>query len=146
VSVELAPAGAAAGIRGAGAFPIPLPATAQVSAIRITATRAALEDDPRRDQFPPGRERSERRQLIAGVPVVPWRGFMSIIAKPGIGKVTLLSSSCNSSSVPPGRFFFSDTAQPRGFTRSLLHDLGAEDHDGGIAGIHWQLNNGSKRT
>jgi hypothetical protein len=71
---------------------------------------------------------------------------MSIIAKPEMGRSPSFPALATARAFRQDGFSFSDTAQPRGFTRSLLHDVGAEDHDGGIAGIHWQLNNGSKRT
>src|SRR6202521_154051 len=69
------------------------------------------------------------------------RGFMSIIAKPGMGKTTLLFQLLQQLERSARTvFLFQTVRRPEDLLRSLLHDLGAEDHDGDIIRMHSELN------
>src|ERR1700730_6201635 len=69
------------------------------------------------------------------------RGFMSISAKPGMGKTTLLFKLLHHlKSSARTVFLFQTLRSPEDLLRSLLHDLGVEDHDGDIVRMHSELN------
>ena len=69
------------------------------------------------------------------------RGFMSIIAKPGMGKTTLLFQLLQQLEHSARTvFLFQSLCSPEDLLRSLLHDLGTEDHGGDIVRMHSQLN------
>jgi general secretion pathway protein A len=69
------------------------------------------------------------------------RGFMSIIAKPGMGKTTLLFQLLQQLKHSARTvFLFQTLCSPVDLLRSLLHDLGTEVHGSDIPQIHSQLN------
>jgi type II secretory pathway predicted ATPase ExeA len=69
------------------------------------------------------------------------RGFMSLIAKPGMGKTTilfqLLSQLKDSARTV---FLFQTLCSPKELLRSLLHDLGVVDEDGDAVRMQERLN------
>src|SRR6202790_4667932 len=68
------------------------------------------------------------------------RGFMSIIAKPGMGKTTLLFQLLQQLEHSARTvFLFQTLCSPADLLRSLLHDLGTEAH-GDLPEMHSQLN------
>jgi type II secretory pathway predicted ATPase ExeA len=68
------------------------------------------------------------------------RGFMSIIAKPGMGKTTLLFQLLQQLEHSARTvFLFQTLCSPVDLLRSLLHDLGTEAH-GDLPEMHSQLN------
>ena len=68
------------------------------------------------------------------------RGFMSIIAKPGMGKTTLLFQLLQQLEHSARTvFLFQTLCSPEDLLRSLLHDLGTEAH-GDLPEMHSQLN------
>ncbi len=77
--------------------------------------------------------------LLYGVTV--GRGFMALIARPGMGKTTLLFRILQHF----GRsartvFLFQTQCTPLDFLRSLLADLGVESDDGDLVRMHSKLN------
>jgi len=69
------------------------------------------------------------------------RGFMTLIARPGMGKTTLLFQLTQRIN-PTAKtvFLFQTHASPRDFLRSLMADLGLPDEDGDPVKIHSTLN------
>lgn len=69
------------------------------------------------------------------------RGFMALIAKPGMGKTTLLFRSLTQLR-ERGRtvFLFQTISTPLDFLRTLLADLGVEDLQGGMFELQSKLN------
>ena len=69
------------------------------------------------------------------------RGFLALIAKPGMGKTTLLFHLLerlrNSARTA---FLFQKHSNARDFLRSLLSDLGISDRDGELGPMHSKLN------
>jgi len=77
--------------------------------------------------------------LIYGVTV--GRGFMALIAKPGMGKTTLLFQVLEHFEQSARTvFLFQTQSTPRDFLRSLLADLGIESDDGDLVRMHSKLN------
>jgi general secretion pathway protein A len=69
------------------------------------------------------------------------RGFMALIARPGMGKTTLLFQLTKRiDTTAKTVFLFQTHASPRDFLRSLMADLGLPDEDGDPVKIHSQLN------
>ena len=69
------------------------------------------------------------------------RGFMSIIAKPGMGKTTLLFQLLQQLQHSARTvFLFQMLNSPVDLLRSLLHDLGSEAHGCDLPEMHSQLN------
>src|ERR1017187_5283923 len=69
------------------------------------------------------------------------RGFMSIIAKPGMGKTTLLFQVLRQLEHSARTvFLFQTLCSPEDLLRSLLHDLGLDDQSGDLVRMHSQLN------
>ncbi len=69
------------------------------------------------------------------------RGFMALIAKPGMGKTTLLFQLVKRLDRSAKTVFVFQTHQtPRDFLRSLMIDLGLPDDDGDPVRIHAKLN------
>jgi general secretion pathway protein A len=69
------------------------------------------------------------------------RGFMALIARPGMGKTTLLFQLTKRiDATAKTVFLFQTHASPRDFLRSLMADLGLPDEDGDPVTIHSQLN------
>jgi general secretion pathway protein A len=69
------------------------------------------------------------------------RGFMALIARPGMGKTTLLFQLTKRiDATAKTVFLFQTHASPRDFLRSLMADLGLPDEDGDPVKIHSQLN------
>jgi general secretion pathway protein A len=69
------------------------------------------------------------------------RGFMALIARPGMGKTTLLFQLTKRiDATAKTVFLFQTHASPRDFLRSLMADLGMPDEDGDPVKIHSQLN------
>jgi general secretion pathway protein A len=69
------------------------------------------------------------------------RGFMAVIARPGMGKTTLLFQlSQRIDSTAKTVFLFQTHASPTDFLRSLMADLGIPDEDGDPVKIHSKLN------
>jgi general secretion pathway protein A len=69
------------------------------------------------------------------------RGFMSLIARPGLGKTTLLFRLLQHlERYARTVFLFQTLGGPEDLLRSLLRDLGMEAHDGDLARMHAQLN------
>lgn len=69
------------------------------------------------------------------------RGFMSLIAKPGMGKTTLLFQLLQKlEGTARTAFLFQTLCTPRDFLRGLLADLGVEDLDGDLVRMHSKLN------
>jgi len=69
------------------------------------------------------------------------RGFMALIAKPGMGKTTLLFRSLDQLK-EKGRtvFLFQTISTPLDFLRTLLADLGVQDLQGGMFELQAKLN------
>src|SRR6266850_4979246 len=69
------------------------------------------------------------------------RGFMALIAKPGMGKTTLLFHLLERlrDSVRTA-FLFQSHCDPREFLRSLMTDLGIDDRDDNLGRMHRKLN------
>jgi general secretion pathway protein A len=69
------------------------------------------------------------------------RGFMALIARPGMGKTTLLFRSLTQLK-EKGRtvFLFQTISTPLDFLRTLLADLGVEDLQGGMFELQSKLN------
>jgi len=66
---------------------------------------------------------------------------MTVIARPGMGKTTLLFQLAQRiDSMAKVVFLFQTHASPRDFLRSLMADLGIEDEDGDPVKIHSKLN------
>jgi general secretion pathway protein A len=77
--------------------------------------------------------------LLYGVSV--GRGFMALIARPGMGKTTLLFQLLQHFERSARTvFLFQTQSTPRDFLRSLLADLGVESDDGDLVRMHSQLN------
>ncbi len=73
--------------------------------------------------------------------VMAGRGFMTLIAKPGMGKTSLLFQLIKRiSSQAKTVFLFQTQESPRDFLRSLMADLGEPDEDGDPVKIHARLN------
>ena len=69
------------------------------------------------------------------------RGFMAVIARPGMGKTTLLFQLAQRiDSTAKTVFLFQTHTSPRDFLRSLMADLGIPDEDGDPVKIHSKLN------
>src|SRR5450631_887467 len=69
------------------------------------------------------------------------RGFMSIIAKPGMGKTTLLFQLLQQLKHSTRTvFLFQTLCSPVDLLRSLLQDLGTEVHGCDVPQMHSQLN------
>jgi len=69
------------------------------------------------------------------------RGFVSLIAKPGMGKTTLLFQLLQKlEGTARTAFLFQTLCTPRDFLRGLLADLGVEDLDGDLVRMHSKLN------
>jgi len=69
------------------------------------------------------------------------RGFMAVIARPGMGKTTLLFQLAQRiDATAKTVFLFQTHASPRDFLRSLMADLGIPDEDGDPVKIHSKLN------
>jgi general secretion pathway protein A len=69
------------------------------------------------------------------------RGFMAVIARPGMGKTTLLFQLAQRiDATAKTVFLFQTHASPRDFLRSLMADLGIPDEDGDLVKIHSKLN------
>jgi general secretion pathway protein A len=77
--------------------------------------------------------------LVYGVSV--GRGFMTLIARPGMGKTTLLFQLLQHFERSARTvFLFQTQSTPRDFLRSLLNDLGVESGDGDAVRMHSKLN------
>ncbi|MGH9683094.1 MAG: AAA family ATPase [Candidatus Acidiferrales bacterium] len=69
------------------------------------------------------------------------RGFVGLIAKPGMGKTTLLFQVLKTlQSSARTVFLFQTLCSPHDFLRSLLADLGVEDQGGDLVQMHSKLN------
>src|ERR1700680_2183619 len=69
------------------------------------------------------------------------RGFMSIIAKPGMGKTTLLFQLLQQLEHSARTvFLFQTLCTPEDLLRNLLHDLGREARGCDLPDMHAQLN------
>jgi len=69
------------------------------------------------------------------------RGFIAVIARPGMGKTTLLFQLAQRiDATAKTVFLFQTHASPRDFLRSLMADLGIPDEDGDPVKIHSKLN------
>lgn len=69
------------------------------------------------------------------------RGFMALIAKPGMGKTTLLFHLLEKlRGSARTAFLFQAPREPREFLRSLLVDLGVSDQDDDFVRMHRKLN------
>lgn len=69
------------------------------------------------------------------------RGFMALIAKPGMGKTTLLFHLLEHfRSSARTAFLFQAPRDPREFLRSLMADLGVSDQDDDLVRMHRRLN------
>ena len=69
------------------------------------------------------------------------RGFTALIAKPGMGKTTLLFDLLNKvRDQAKTAFLFQSQCSPRDLLRSLLEDLGIEHKDGDITEMQRKLN------
>lgn len=70
------------------------------------------------------------------------RGFMSLLAKPGMGKTTilfrLLDQLKNSARTV---YLFQTLCRPEDLLRGLVHDLGVDDDSGDVVSMQAQLNN-----
>ena len=70
------------------------------------------------------------------------RGFMSIIAKPGMGKTTILFQLLNElRGAARTVFLFQTLCSPNELLRALLRDLGVVDETGDVVHMQEQLNN-----
>jgi general secretion pathway protein A len=77
--------------------------------------------------------------LLYGVSV--GRGFMALIARPGMGKTTLLFQLLQHFERSARTVFLFQTQNtPRDFLRSLLADLGVDSDDGDLVRMHSKLN------
>ena len=77
--------------------------------------------------------------LVYGVDV--GRGFMTLIARPGMGKTTLLFQLLQHFERSARTvFLFQTQSTPRDFLRSLLTDLGVDSDDGDVVRMHSKLN------
>ncbi|MGB2888063.1 MAG: AAA family ATPase [Candidatus Acidiferrales bacterium] len=73
--------------------------------------------------------------------VTAGRGFVGLIAKPGMGKTTLLFQLLQRLEASARTvFLFQTLCNPRDFLRSLLADLGVEDGSGDLVRMHSKLN------
>jgi type II secretory pathway predicted ATPase ExeA len=73
--------------------------------------------------------------------VMSGRGFVGLIAKPGMGKTTLLFQLLqNLKNSARTVFLFQTLCTPRDFMQSLLADLGVETNDTDIVNLHAKLN------
>ena len=69
------------------------------------------------------------------------RGFMTLIAKPGMGKTTLLFQLLEKfRSTAHTAFLFQTQCSSREFMRFLLAELGSEDHDQDFVRMHDEFN------
>ena len=69
------------------------------------------------------------------------RGFMALIAKPGMGKTTLLFHLLEKlRDSARTAFLFQSHCDPREFLRSLMTDLGIDDQDDNLGRMHRKLN------
>ncbi len=69
------------------------------------------------------------------------RGFMTLIAKPGMGKTTLLFDLMRTlGSSAKTVFLFQTLCTPVDFLSALLEDLGIKDHDGDMVRMQAKLN------
>jgi len=69
------------------------------------------------------------------------RGFMAVIARPGMGKTTMLFQLAQRiDSTAKTVFLFQTHASPKDFLRSLMADLEIPDEDGDPVKIHSKLN------
>lgn len=69
------------------------------------------------------------------------RGFVGLIAKPGMGKTTLLFQILKTLQGSARTvFLFQTLCSPHDFLRSLLADLGVEDQGGDLVQMHSKLN------
>jgi general secretion pathway protein A len=89
--------------------------------------------------FESGTHREALASLLYGV--AAGRGFMALIAKPGMGKTTLLFRAL-SQLREQGRtvFLFQTMLTPLDLLRTLLADLGVEDLQGGVFELQTKLN------
>lgn len=77
--------------------------------------------------------------LVYGV--MSGRGFVGLVAKPGMGKTTLLFQLLqNLKHSARTVFLFQTLCTPRDFIKSLLADLGVEANDSDIVNLHAKLN------
>jgi general secretion pathway protein A len=86
---------------------------------------------------------STHREALASLlyGITSGRGFMSLIAKPGMGKTTLLFQLLQKlEGTARTAFLFQTLCTPRDFLRGLLADLGVEDLDGDLVRMHSKLN------
>lgn len=86
---------------------------------------------------------STHREALASLlyGVSAGRGFMALIAKPGMGKTTLLFQLLQHFARSARTvFLFQTQSTPRDFLRSLLADLGVESDNGDLVRMHSQLN------
>ena len=89
--------------------------------------------------YPSPTHREALASLLYGVQ--SGRGFMSIIAKPGMGKTTLLFQLLQQLGHSARTvFLFQTLCSPVDLLRSLLHDLGTEAHGRDLPEMHSQLN------
>lgn len=69
------------------------------------------------------------------------RGFLALIAKPGMGKTTLFFHLLQHLRMTARTvFIFQTQCNTRDFMRSLLSDLGVEDREGDLVSMHARLN------
>lgn len=89
--------------------------------------------------FQSGTHREALASLLYGVEA--GRGFMALIAKPGMGKTTLLFRAL-SKLREQGRtvFLFQTMVTPLDLLRTLLADLGVQDLQGGVFELQTKLN------
>jgi general secretion pathway protein A len=94
--------------------------------------------DPRYLYFS-GTHREALASLTYGVSA--GQGFMSLIAKPGMGKTTLLFQLLQQLEHSARTvFLFQTLCTPEELLRNLLHDLGTETHGCDLPQMHAQLN------
>src|SRR5215813_6187377 len=85
---------------------------------------------------------SSHREALASLlyGVQSSRGFMSLIARPGMGKTSILYHLLNRMDDSTRTvFLFQTLCSPEDLLRSLLRDLGIRDSNGSIASMHAQL-------
>jgi general secretion pathway protein A len=94
--------------------------------------------DPRYFYLSPTHEKaatSLRRGLISG------SGFLALIARPGMGKTSLLFQMLDElNDGARTAFLFQTQCNDREFLQSVLHDFGISIPDGSLASIHARLN------
>ena len=94
--------------------------------------------DPRYN-YPSPTHREAMASLVYGVNT--GRGFMALIAKPGMGKTTLLFQLlCELEGTAKTVFLFQTLCSPRDFLWGLLADLGITCRSENIVEMNWALN------